>query len=194
MKTFWLALAVVLAAVLVGIAGCSDEPGGGDNGAVDAGADGAGASEFVAQPADFPCLADDTKVGLFYIRNPLGKAQQDEAIAIAKANEKGKEYPIGTIIRLIPREAMVKRGGAMSETGGWEYINLAEEVTGTVTIKARGGKEITNQAGSCHDCHTKAKDHDFICKKTNGCGTLEQFGVTDAVIAGIQGSDSLCKK
>lgn len=175
------------------LVGCGEEP------AATAGVDGGGTdtstpSEFVATPADFPCLADDQKVGQLYIRNPISKALEDEAVALATSNETGKEYPVGTIIRLIPREAMVKRGASMTETAGWEFINLAEEATGTVTIKERGGKEITNQAGSCWTCHAPAKDYDYICKKTNGCGTLEKFGVTDALIGQIQGSDSLCKK
>jgi len=91
--------------------------------AVDAAAEVSATAEFIATLADFDCIKNGTKVGHFYVDNRLG--QKDAAVAVAKANAKGGQYPLGTVIRLFPLEAMVKRGGKdFASTGGWEMFNL----------------------------------------------------------------------
>src|SRR5690242_2053493 len=69
-----------------------------------------GEVDFVAQESDFGCILDWDKVRHFYITNKLGK--RDEALAVA--NAEGGPYPVGTIIELIPAEAMVKRRAGFS--------------------------------------------------------------------------------
>ena len=68
-----------------------------------------GPEEFVAQASDFQCLTDWDKVRHFRITNRLGHL--DEALAVAHG-EQSVPYPIGTIIQLVPAEAMVKRGSS----------------------------------------------------------------------------------
>src|SRR4051812_26310008 len=61
--------------------------------------------DFVAQPSDFVRLQDMTPVRGFFISNPAGHLQQ--SLAVARSTS-GGEYPVGTIIQLVPQEAMVK--------------------------------------------------------------------------------------
>lgn len=143
-------------------------------------------TEYVATLADFDCIKNGTKVGHFYVANRLGK--QGEAVAVAKANAKGNSYPLGTVIRLFPLEAMVKRGKGFEATGGWEMFKLTTK-EGQLTIAQRGGAEVTNSSGSCVGCHNPAKDYDFVCGTDHGCAPIP---VTDELVSLLQDSDALC--
>ena len=147
----------------------------------------AAVTEYVATLADFDCIKNGTKVGHFYVSNKLG--HQAEAEAVAKGNVAGQDYPLGTIIRLFPLEAMVKRGGsAFADTNGWEMFLLTHTDQGNV-ISARGGVEVKNSAGSCVSCHSPAKSFDFVCGTTHGCKPL---GATDELVSALQETDPLC--
>lgn len=155
--------------------------------AIDA-ATAASITEYVATLADFDCVKNGEKVGHFYVANKLG--HQTEAVAVAKANAKGSAYPLGTVIRLFPLEAMVKRGKGFDATGGWEMFKLKNDGSG-LAIEMRGGAEVKNSSGTCFGCHNPAKDFDFVCGTDHGCAAL---GVTDDLVKVLQDNDGQCSK
>jgi hypothetical protein len=180
--TLLLAITSVLA---IGACGSDDPQGATDAGAKD---DAAADDDLDMRAGDFDCILDWTKVRGFRITNELGYL--DEAIAAANAPE-GAVYPVGTIIQLVPFEAMVKRkAGFSAETSDWEFFSLSVSSSGTV-IEQRGTTDVTNQfGGNCFDCHAKAAPQwDFVCEKTNGCDPLP---LTDEQIENIQNNDPRC--
>jgi hypothetical protein len=141
--------------------------------------------DFVAEAKDFINLHDMTPVRGFYLDNRIGHL--DEAIAVAN-NPDGGVYPVGTIIQLVPQEAMVKRkAGFDPQSMDWEFFELQATPEGTV-IGKRGGSEIVNRfGGSCADCHKKARPQfDFVCEDTHGCDLLP---VPHEVFVGLQEAD-----
>jgi hypothetical protein len=110
----------------------------------------------------------------------------DAALAVAR-KPKGAVYPVGTVIQLIPTEAMVKRHKGFSpSTGDWEFFSLGVSPTGT-EIKSAGAKVKNFLGADCASCHVAAKKNfDFVCEKSHGCAPL---GVPDSLIATIQKSD-----
>jgi hypothetical protein len=137
--------------------------------------------DFEAQATDFTNLADMTAVRGFFVDNKLGRL--DDAVAVANSTSKGGVFPVGTIIQLVPGEAMVKRKAGFDPTlGDWEFFQLNVSAGGT-TIKTRGGPEVVNFTGkSCGECHKKADaKFDFVCEHDHGCDPLpitsEQFKV-----------------
>lgn len=168
-----------------------DAPRAGDTGVPDSSpsldtAQAASPTEYVATHADFDCIKNGSKVGHFYVANRLGK--QEQAVAAAKASAKGSVYPLGTIIRLFPLEAMVKRGKGFEATGGWEMFKLTSQ-GGQLSIVQRGGAEVTNGSGPCIGCHNPAKDYDFVCGTDHGCAPIP---VTDELATLLQDTDPLC--
>jgi hypothetical protein len=144
------------------------------------------AEDFEAQATDFTNLADMTPVRGFFVANKLGHL--DDALAVANAGSKGGTYPVGTIIQLVPGEAMVKRKAGFDPTlGDWEFFQLKVGPTGT-EIQKRGGPEVVNFTGlSCGDCHKKADPKfDFVCEHDHGCDPLP---ITDAQFKVIQMTD-----
>ncbi len=125
------------------------------------------------QASDFECILRWPKAGDFRITNKLVDA--GASIAVADDDGGGGEYPVGTIIQLIPNEAMVKRHPGFSpSTNDWEFFNLSTSASGTV-INQRGGAEVTNAIGSCATCHAKAAGQfDFVCGTTHGCTPLSR--------------------
>jgi hypothetical protein len=142
--------------------------------------------DFVAQSVDFVNLHNMTTVRGFFVDNRLGHL--DEAVAVAN-NPDGGVYPVGTVIQLVPQEAMVKRAAGFDPaTNDWEFFSLDVSVQGT-TILTRGGAEVINRFGgnSCADCHQKAEPKwDFVCEQDHGC---EPLPIGDDVIAAIQRAD-----
>lgn len=141
--------------------------------------------------ADFPCLTTGTKVRGFFVWNLTGRL--DETLSVANS-ETGGTYPVGTLIQLVPTEAMVKRkAGFSAETKDWEFFALEVRDDGSTTIVARGAEETKNQfGGNCAECHSKAEAQwDFVCENTHGCDPLP---LTDDLIQIIQDSDPRCPK
>lgn len=144
--------------------------------------------DFDAQASDFTCILDWQKVRSFYITNKAGK--MTEALAVANSAN-GGTYPVGTIIQLIPLEAMVKRkAGFNAATKDWEFFSLQPSATGTQILK-RGTTDVVNQfMGNCFNCHQKAAPQfDMVCEKTHGCDPLP---FTDAQIQSVQNADPRC--
>ena len=133
--------------------------------------------------ADFVNINRMKRVGDHFIGSLNGHL--DAALAVAQP--KGGVYPVGTVIQLIPTEAMVKRHkGYSPSTGDWEFFSLHVSPTGT-KIQSSGAKVKNFLGGDCASCHVAAKSNfDFVCEKGHGCAPL---GVTDALIATIQKGD-----
>ena len=143
-------------------------------------------AEFVAAAEDFACLTDWTRVRHFRIANPLGHL--DEAVAVAHGDQP-PPYPIGTIIQLVPTEAMVKRGaGFFPEANDWEFFVLSPSAGGTA-IAQRGRAEVVNIGQPCFACHGAAPQTDFVCENGNGCIAL---GLSEALIDALQNGDPRC--
>jgi hypothetical protein len=141
--------------------------------------------DLVMEADDFVNINDMTPVRGYFIDNRLGHL--DEAVAVAN-DPAGGTYPVGTIIQLVPQEAMVKRAPGFSPaTNDWEFFSLAVSPQGT-EIVARGGPEVVNQfGGSCADCHLQADPQfDLVCENTHGCDPLP---VGDDVIEAVQAAD-----
>src|SRR4029077_12657819 len=135
--------------------------------------------------ADFPNVNTMTPVGDHFIANVRGHL--DEALAVARS-PKGGRYPVGTILQLVPQEAMVKRAPGFSPaTNDWEFFSLDVSARGT-RILSRGGAKVLNRfGGSCASCHAAAASQfDFVCGTTHGCAPLP---IGPALIALLQRTD-----
>jgi hypothetical protein len=152
-------------------------------------------AEFVADEFDFTCLRDQPKVRNFRVTHH-NERKLKKALRVARRGKRGRRYPVGTIIQLVPFEAMVKRGGGFNPDGdGWEFFRLQVSAAGTVIPEGgRGGAEVTSfglSGSNCQGCHAAARRHDFVCERTHGCVTLPAF-VTPELIAAVQENDPRC--
>jgi hypothetical protein len=170
---------VIAVAVTVGLGACS----GGES--AHRAATPKPREDFVAQAEDFRNLHTMTAVRGFYLDNRLGHL--DEALAVANS-PRGGTYPVGTIIQLVPQEAMVKREKGFSPaTRDWEFFFLSVSPAGT-TIEKRGTADVVNRfGGNCASCHQAAAARfDGVCEQTHGCAPLP---VGHDVFHAIQESD-----
>ncbi|MFT5354693.1 MAG: hypothetical protein ACI9KE_001901 [Polyangiales bacterium] len=164
----------------------SDSDAGSDVGGEDAGPD---ILDLDMRAEDFVCIRDGEKVRKFYVTNPLGFL--DEALAVANSSE-GGTYPVGTVLQLVPLEAMVKRhAGWNPDTNDWEFFSL-DVRAGETTILARGATDVINAfGGSCFGCHSlAAPEWDLVCEDTHGCDPLP---LSTEVIESFQNADSRCE-
>ncbi len=175
----------------LGLCACGGGSGGGDDTVdIDAagGIDGPAGEDLDMQASDFGCILDGTKVHQFFIKNPLGHLE--DAIAVANSTI-GGTYPVGTILQLIPQEAMVKRAeGWNPVTNDWEFFLLS--VSGaTTTITTRGVEDVENSfGGNCFECHSQAEPQwDLVCEDAHGCEPLQ---ISDGIITNLQNGDSRC--
>lgn len=134
---------------------------------------------------DFRPLGEMTAVRGFFVDNLLGDL--DATVAVAESAD-GGTYPVGTVIQLVPQEAMVKRAPGFSpDFGDWEFFELNVSPEGT-EIHNRGDAEIVNRFGlSCADCHSMAAPQwDLVCEQDHGC---EPLPFTREQIEGLQDAD-----
>jgi len=110
--------------------------------------------------SSFRCITKMTPVRQFYVDNLQGNLDATLAAANSKA---GAVYPPGSVIQLIPGEAMVKRDrGFNAATHDWEFF----------------------------DCHVPAAAQwDLVCETDHGCAPLP---VTRAMIRALQRTDPRC--
>jgi len=181
-QVFVVAIPVVIALV----AACSS----GDDDASTKGSDRttttAKPEDLVMQAKDFTNIHDMTPVRGFFVDNKLGHLK--EALKVANDRDGGEPYPVGTILQLVPQEAMVKRApGFDPASKDWEFFGLDVSAQGT-KINIRGGAEVKNRfGGSCSGCHGAAKPQfDFVCEHDHGCAPLP---IGDDVIKSVQGAD-----
>jgi len=136
----------------------------------------------------FTCLSDMTKVRHFYVDNLKGEL--DATIAVAESTI-GGTYPEGSVVQLVPGEAMVKReAGFNTKTSDWEFFELDVDANGT-HIRKRGVDDVVNRfGGNCFDCHVKAEPQwDLVCDNFHGCDPIP---LTRSVIATLQKTDPRC--
>ncbi len=131
--------------------------------------------DFNPQAEDFTCILGWKRVRDFRITNLRGEKALRKARRQARKRGR-RRFPVGTVIQLVPVEAMVKRGRGFSPaTNDWEFFFLdIDRATGRPTIAARGTTEVVNRfGGNCFACHRKAAPRfDFLCEDTNGCDPL----------------------
>lgn len=136
----------------------------------------------------FRCIRQMTPVRHFYVDNLLGNLEGTLAAANAPG---GAIYPPGSVIQLVPTEAMVKREAGFSPaTGDWEFFELEVDDKGS-SVRARGFVEVNNRfGGNCFACHAPARQPwDFVCEEGHGC---EAIPVTRQMTAALQRSDPRC--
>ncbi|MCI5125387.1 MAG: hypothetical protein D3925_13165, partial [Candidatus Electrothrix sp. AR5] len=103
----------------------------------------------------------------------------------------GGVYPPGTLIQIVPGEAMVKReAGFNAATNDWEFFTLAVSAEGT-KIASRGGAEVKTAFGQdCLSCHAQAEPKwDMVCETGHGCAPIP---ITREMIVALQKTDKRC--
>jgi hypothetical protein len=173
----WTSITVVAAAVFVACGGGSDAPSSTSRPKP--------VEDVVMQNEDFPNINTMTKVDSYFVTNLLG--HEKESIAVARSPDGGK-FPVGTLLQLVPQEAMVKRrAGWNARTNDWEFFFLETTPQGTKIVN-RGADQVVNRFnGNCASCHLAADPKwDLVCKDTHGC---EPLPVGDDLIAAIQAAD-----
>ncbi len=184
MNRMFSATAMLLASGLIGVVVAADAP------ATPAAAEAPVVAVIPVKVDDdtFRCIRKMTPVRQFYVDNLLGNM----AGTLAAANApKGAVYPAGSLVQLVPTEAMVKReAGFNPATGDWEFFELEVSATGTTILK-RGFAEVNNRFGkNCFGCHAPARDPwDFICETTHGC---EPIPIDHKMTGALQRSDPRC--
>ncbi|MCC5888519.1 MAG: hypothetical protein JJT88_18950 [Gammaproteobacteria bacterium] len=136
---------------------------------------------------DFGCLLEMTPVRGFYVSNLHG----DLAATLAVAEAETGVWPPGSLVQLVPGEAMVKRSdGYNPATRDWEFFEL-DTTSGGTSIRARGFADVNNRfGGNCFACHVKANpDRDLICEQGHGCDPIP---LTEAVTRALQKTDPRC--
>ncbi|MBK8197387.1 MAG: hypothetical protein IPK75_03365 [Acidobacteria bacterium] len=143
---------------------------------------------FEPGEADFKCIRDMHPVRGFYVDNLLGNL---EGTIAAAESETGAVYPAGSVVQLVPGEAMIKReAGFNPATKDWEFFELDVTEAGGA-IRVRGADTVVNQfGGNCLSCHEKAKpEFDLICEQTHGCDPIP---LTPVMVKAIQNTDPRC--
>jgi hypothetical protein len=140
--------------------------------------------------ASFGCIRRLEPVRGFYVGNLMGDL--DGTLKAARS-EAGAVYPVGSVVQLVPTEAMVKReAGYNPATKDWEFFELAVSPTAT-KINVRGATEVVNRfGGNCLTCHAQAQPQwDMVCEQTHGCAPIP---VTPVMAKAIQNTDPRCEK
>ena len=148
----------------------------------------AGESDAIAvSDESFKCLTDMQKVRHFYVDNLQGDLEATIAVA-----QKGQgAYPSGSVVQLIPGEAMVKQPkGFNAATKDWEFFELDVSAEGT-SIRKRGFADVVNRfGGNCFACHVRARpEFDMICEDDHGCDPIP---ITRPMLAALQKTDARC--
>ncbi len=89
----------------------------------------------------FKCLSALAASGRFFVDNILGDLDATLAVANSKS---GGNYPPGSLLTLVPNEAVIKhQQGWNPATNDWEFflLDLSEEGTSILT---RGGAEVAS--------------------------------------------------
>ena len=138
--------------------------------------------------SSFRCIRQMQPVRHFFVDNLLG----NHAGTLAAANApKGALYPTGSVVQLVPTEAMVKRESGFSPaTGDWEFFELQVNAQGS-RIHKRGFAEVNSRFGkNCFGCHAPAREPwDFICETGHGC---EAIPIDHQMTGALQRSDPRC--
>ncbi len=136
----------------------------------------------------FRCIRQMTPVRQFYVDNL--RSDLGATLAAAKSPT-GAVYPPGSVVQLIPGEAMVKRSkGFNAATRDWEFFELDVSKDGT-QIRKRGFADVVNRfGGNCFGCHIAARpEWDLICETGHGCAPIP---LTRAMSGALQRTDPRC--
>ncbi|WP_342349110.1 hypothetical protein [uncultured Nitrospira sp.] len=149
------------------------------------------AQEITVSEQTFGCILDWPKVRNTRFKHDDPKKLK-EAMRIFRDSVPETEYPVGTILQLVPHEAMVKHPhDKFPKTNGWEFFFLDVSQEGT-KITDRGDDVVNASQGvTCLSCHQPAARFDFVCEKGHGCAPIP---FDDQKIAAIQKSDARCTK
>jgi hypothetical protein len=152
---------------------------------------GALADDITVSEQNFSCILDWPKIRNTHIKN-ADPEKLKEAIRIFRDSVADTEYPVGTILQLIPTEAMVKHEhGTFAKTNNWEFFSLDVSAAGT-KISDRGDNVVNHTQGvTCLSCHEPAAKYDFVCEKGHGCAPIP---LDDEQIAKLQAADPRCAK
>jgi hypothetical protein len=104
-------------------------------------AGGADAGKPIAiDDASFKCITEMKHVRHFYVDNLLGNVAATVAVA-----EKGSgDYPVGSVLQLVPNEVMIKQPKGFSPaTRDWEFFFIDVSEQGSKIYK-RGFAEVNN--------------------------------------------------
>ncbi len=135
----------------------------------------------------FKCITEMTKVRHFFVDNLLGNI----ADTVAVANAGTGDYPVGSVVQIMPNEVMVKhQKGFSPATRDWEFFWIDLDKSGA-KIFTRGFAEVNNRLNlNCFACHVKARpEFDFICETERGCDPIP---VTKAMFGALQRTDPRC--
>jgi len=151
---------------------------------------------FKVADDSFRCITEMTPVRHFFVDNLAG-----DLPGTVKVAQAGKgEYPVGSVVQLVPNEVMVKMPkGTSPATKDWEFIWLDVDKSGQ-KIGIRGFQEANNRFGlNCFSCHVKARpEFDLICETSNGCDpiplTKPMFGALQRTDPRCKGSDTVSKE
>ncbi len=147
--------------------------------------------EIIITDDTFRCIREMDKAGRIYVDNFLGNVEATLTVAHSGA---GNLYPPGSIVQLLPGEAMVKlEKGASPATNDWEFFVLDVSEQGT-KIKQRGFDKVGNMFGSCLSCHQQAAAQDMICGGGDVCMPINFPGLddTEVLISALQKTDKRC--
>jgi hypothetical protein len=145
-------------------------------------------ASFPISDKSFKCITQMTHVRHFYVDNLAGNL--DGTVKVAQAAT--GNYPVGSVLQLVPTEVMVKREkGFNAATRDWEFFELNISPDGS-TIRTRGFQEVNNRfGGNCFTCHVKARaEFDLVCDNNHGCDPIP---ITRAMSGALQRTDPRCK-
>lgn len=146
------------------------------------------AKKVVVTEANFSCIRNLKPVRGYYVGNVLG----DVAATVKAAEASSPSYPVGSVVQLVPTEAMVKHeAGYNAATNDWEFFELIVDKTST-RINVRGGAEVKNRfGGNCLSCHAPAgPKFDMVCETSHGCAPIP---ITPIMAKAIQNTDPRCE-
>jgi len=151
--------------------------------------DGVSRAEEPIDANSFRCITKMTRVRHFYVDYLRGHV---DATLAAANSPPGEVYPPGSVIQLIPGEAMVKRDkGFNPVTHDWEFFELDVSKDGT-QIRKRGFVDVVNRfGGNCFVCHIAARpEWDLVCEAGHGCAPIP---LTRAMSGALQRTDPRCE-
>src|SRR5499425_493464 len=145
------------------------------------------AADVSVSEQTFGCILDWPQVRNTRIKHADPK-QLAEAMRIFRDSVPNTEYPVGTILQLVPFEAMVKHAREkFPKTNGWEFFALEVSSNGT-KIRDRGDSVVNlSQGKTCLSCHQPAASFDFVCEKGHGCAPTP---FNDQAIQALQQADA----
>jgi hypothetical protein len=144
--------------------------------------------KYKVDNSTFKCILHMTSVKHFFVDNLAGNVAGTVAVAKAGAGE----FPEGTVLQLIPNEAMIKQQKGFSPgTNDWEFFALDSDKNGS-RIVSRGTQDVNNFLGlNCFECHKAARaEFDLVCEQDHGCAPLP---LTRPMFHAVQRTDPRCQ-